>query len=127
MQKFVCTTIRPTAFIFPELISSIEEIAKFVADFIQYEPLEDQINLVRTFVFAFHKASVNYSAFKFINKAKIMEYFIRKVASETILFLEMFVFCKVFVSPQKEANFHEGNILIFSFVSNLIEVFNWLN
>nr|XP_043067943.1 coiled-coil domain-containing protein lobo-like [Drosophila bipectinata] len=45
VQKFVCTTIRPTAFIYPELISSIEEIAKFVADFIQYEPLEDQINL----------------------------------------------------------------------------------
>ncbi|KAH8251910.1 hypothetical protein KR038_010902 [Drosophila bunnanda] len=45
VQKFVCTTIRPTAFIYPELISSVENIAKFVADFIEYEPLEDQINL----------------------------------------------------------------------------------
>nr|XP_044251466.1 coiled-coil domain-containing protein lobo-like [Drosophila takahashii] len=45
VQKFVCTTIRPTAFIYTQLISSVEEIAKFVADFIQYEPLEDPINL----------------------------------------------------------------------------------
>ncbi|KAH8294045.1 hypothetical protein KR054_007712 [Drosophila jambulina] len=45
VQKFVCTTIRPTPFIYPELISSVEKIAKFVADFIEYEPLEDQINL----------------------------------------------------------------------------------
>ncbi|KAH8383937.1 hypothetical protein KR009_011374 [Drosophila setifemur] len=45
VQKFVCTTIRPTAFIYPELISNVEEIAKFVADFVQYEPLEDPINL----------------------------------------------------------------------------------
>ncbi|XP_030383025.1 coiled-coil domain-containing protein lobo [Scaptodrosophila lebanonensis] len=45
VQKFVCTTIRPTAFIYTDLISSIENIAKFVADFIQYEPLEDEFNL----------------------------------------------------------------------------------
>ncbi|XP_017079987.2 coiled-coil domain-containing protein lobo [Drosophila eugracilis] len=45
VQKFVCTTIRPTAFIYTQLISSVEEIAKFVADFVQYEPLEDPINL----------------------------------------------------------------------------------
>ncbi|BFF91693.1 coiled-coil domain-containing protein lobo [Drosophila madeirensis] len=45
VQKFVCTTIRPTAFVYPELISSIDEISKFVADFIQYEPLENQVNL----------------------------------------------------------------------------------
>ncbi|EDW83971.2 uncharacterized protein Dwil_GK13397 [Drosophila willistoni] len=45
VQKFVCTTIRPTAFVYPQLISSLEEISKFVADFIQYEPLDDQINL----------------------------------------------------------------------------------
>ncbi|XP_052846289.1 coiled-coil domain-containing protein lobo [Drosophila gunungcola] len=45
VQKFVCTTIRPTAFIHTELISSVEEIAKFVADFVQYEPLDDPINL----------------------------------------------------------------------------------
>ncbi|KAH8295267.1 hypothetical protein KR018_009457 [Drosophila ironensis] len=45
VQKFVCTTIRPTAFIYPELISSVENIAKFVADFVQYEPLDDPINL----------------------------------------------------------------------------------
>ncbi|EDV93874.1 GH19572 [Drosophila grimshawi] len=45
VQKFVCTTIRPTAFAYPELISSVEEIAKFVADFVRYEPLDDPINL----------------------------------------------------------------------------------
>ncbi|KAH8406514.1 hypothetical protein KR215_003942 [Drosophila sulfurigaster] len=45
VQKFVCTTIRPTAFAYSELISSVEEIAKFVADFVQYEPMEDPINL----------------------------------------------------------------------------------
>ncbi|EDW66467.2 coiled-coil domain-containing protein lobo isoform X1 [Drosophila virilis] len=45
VQKFVCTTIRPTAFAYPELVSSVEEIAKFVADFVQYEPMEDQTNL----------------------------------------------------------------------------------
>ncbi|XP_034488171.1 coiled-coil domain-containing protein lobo [Drosophila innubila] len=45
VQKFVCTTIRPTAFAYSELISSVEEIAKFVADFVQYEPMPDPINL----------------------------------------------------------------------------------
>ncbi|KAM8703708.1 hypothetical protein ACLKA7_008352 [Drosophila subpalustris] len=53
VQKFVCTTIRPTAFAYPELISSVEEIAKFVADFVQYEPLPDPINLsskIKTYI-----------------------------------------------------------------------------
>ncbi|XP_017856256.1 PREDICTED: coiled-coil domain-containing protein lobo [Drosophila arizonae] len=45
VQKFVCTTIRPTAFAYPELISSVEEISKFVADFVQYEPMDDETNL----------------------------------------------------------------------------------
>ncbi|KAH8417308.1 hypothetical protein KR222_008691 [Zaprionus bogoriensis] len=45
VQKFVCTTIRPTAFVYPELISSVEEISKFVSDFIRYEQMEDPINL----------------------------------------------------------------------------------
>uniref|UniRef100_A0A0K8VKB0 Dynein regulatory complex subunit 7 n=1 Tax=Bactrocera latifrons TaxID=174628 RepID=A0A0K8VKB0_BACLA len=41
IQKFVCTTIRPTAFIYIPLIGSEIECAKFVADFIIYEPPED--------------------------------------------------------------------------------------
>uniref|UniRef100_W8AYE9 Dynein regulatory complex subunit 7 n=1 Tax=Ceratitis capitata TaxID=7213 RepID=W8AYE9_CERCA len=41
VQKFVCTTIRPTSFIHIPLIGSETECAKFVADFITYEPLED--------------------------------------------------------------------------------------
>uniref|UniRef100_A0A0A1WGW2 Dynein regulatory complex subunit 7 n=1 Tax=Zeugodacus cucurbitae TaxID=28588 RepID=A0A0A1WGW2_ZEUCU len=43
VQKFVCTTIRPTAFIHIPLIGSEIECAKFVADFIIYEPLEDMM------------------------------------------------------------------------------------
>ncbi|XP_055851877.1 coiled-coil domain-containing protein lobo [Episyrphus balteatus] len=41
VQKLVCTTIRPTAFLFPSLISSLEGCAEFVADFIEYQPLEN--------------------------------------------------------------------------------------
>lgn len=45
VQKFVSTTIRPTAFIFSELIYNWQGIANFVADHVIYEPLEDQIQL----------------------------------------------------------------------------------
>lgn len=41
VQKFVSTTIKPSAFLFPELIYNWQGIASFVADHILYEPLED--------------------------------------------------------------------------------------
>lgn len=46
IQKFVSTTIRPTSFLFCELIDCWNGPARFVADFIKYEPLEDQLQLV---------------------------------------------------------------------------------
>lgn len=46
IQKFVSTTIRPTSFVFCALIDCWEGPARFVADFIKYEPLEDQLQLV---------------------------------------------------------------------------------
>lgn len=48
VQKFVCTTLRPSVFLFPDLIGSWEEVASFVADYIVYEPLVDQVNMVST-------------------------------------------------------------------------------
>lgn len=46
LQKFVSTTIRPTSFLFYELIDSWDGPARFVADFVKYQPLEDQLQLV---------------------------------------------------------------------------------
>lgn len=46
IQKFVSTTVRPTSFLFHELIDCWDGPARFVADFIKYEPLEDQLQLV---------------------------------------------------------------------------------
>lgn len=46
IQKFVSTTIRPTVLLYPELIDSWQAAARFVADFIVYEPLENPIELV---------------------------------------------------------------------------------
>uniref|UniRef100_A0A182UJE1 Uncharacterized protein n=1 Tax=Anopheles melas TaxID=34690 RepID=A0A182UJE1_9DIPT len=46
VQKFVCTTLRPSVLLFPDLIGSWQEIAAFVADYIVYEPLVDQVNMV---------------------------------------------------------------------------------
>lgn len=46
IQKFVSTTIRPSVFLYPELIDDWQGIAQFVADFIIYEPLDDPIQLV---------------------------------------------------------------------------------
>lgn len=46
VQKFVCTTIRPTVFMFSELIDAWENCAKFIADHIQYEPLPKPISIV---------------------------------------------------------------------------------
>uniref|UniRef100_A0A182HSB2 Uncharacterized protein n=1 Tax=Anopheles arabiensis TaxID=7173 RepID=A0A182HSB2_ANOAR len=46
VQKFVCTTLRPAVLLFPDLIGSWQEIAAFVADYIVYEPLVDQVNMV---------------------------------------------------------------------------------
>ncbi|KAI9578207.1 hypothetical protein GQX74_015093 [Glossina fuscipes] len=46
VQKFVSTTIRPTAFLHVPLIRNAEECAKFVADFIIYEPLEDMMSFI---------------------------------------------------------------------------------
>lgn len=48
VQKFVSTTIRPTAFLYPELIGSWQGCASFVADHIVYEPLPDPLVLVST-------------------------------------------------------------------------------
>jgi hypothetical protein len=47
VQKFVCTTIRPTTFVeFPELIDNWQACANFVADHILYEPLEHVTKIV---------------------------------------------------------------------------------
>ncbi|XP_036320532.1 coiled-coil domain-containing protein lobo-like [Rhagoletis pomonella] len=46
VQKLVCTTIRPTAFFHIPLIGSENECASFVADFVEYEPLEDMMKFV---------------------------------------------------------------------------------
>lgn len=45
MQKFVSTTIRSTALLFPDLIGGWEGPAQFVADFIAYEKLTDAVEL----------------------------------------------------------------------------------
>lgn len=46
IQKFVSTTIRPSVLLYAELIDSWQGPAQFVADFIRYEPLEEQTMLV---------------------------------------------------------------------------------
>jgi hypothetical protein len=46
VQKFVCTTIRPTQLPFKELYT-LEGAAKFVADYISYEELSKPTELVR--------------------------------------------------------------------------------
>lgn len=46
IQKFVSTTVRPTSFLFHEFIDCWNGPAHFVADFIKFEPLEDQLQLV---------------------------------------------------------------------------------
>lgn len=46
VQKFVSTSIRASYFLFPELIRSWQQCAAFVADFIHYEPLQDQTAMV---------------------------------------------------------------------------------
>lgn len=45
-QKFVSTTIRPTVFLYPDLIDDWQSIARFVSEFITYEPLPDPMLLV---------------------------------------------------------------------------------
>lgn len=45
VQKFVSTTIKPTVFLFSELIDNWQGTALFIADHIQYEPLENQIKI----------------------------------------------------------------------------------
>ncbi|XP_055608047.1 coiled-coil domain-containing protein lobo [Uranotaenia lowii] len=45
VQKFVCSTLKPSIFMFPDLIGCWQSIASFVADYVIYEPLPDQINL----------------------------------------------------------------------------------
>uniref|UniRef100_A0A182QJG2 Uncharacterized protein n=1 Tax=Anopheles farauti TaxID=69004 RepID=A0A182QJG2_9DIPT len=46
VQKFVCTTLRPSVLLFPDLIGSWQDIAAFVADYIVYEPLVNQVNML---------------------------------------------------------------------------------
>lgn len=46
IQKFVSTTIRPTVFLYPELIDDWKPIARFISEFITYEPLPDPVLLV---------------------------------------------------------------------------------
>lgn len=49
VQKFVCTTIRPTTHVeFPKLIDNWQACASFIADHILYEPLENATKLVST-------------------------------------------------------------------------------
>lgn len=43
IQKFVSTTIRPTVFLFPELIDDWQSVARFISEFITYEPLPDPV------------------------------------------------------------------------------------
>lgn len=61
IQKFVSTTIRPTIFLYPELIDCWDGPAQFVADFITYEPLDNPVVMVSTyllFVFFFQFYSI---------------------------------------------------------------------
>lgn len=51
VQKFVSTTIRPTYMLHSRLIGAWQEIASFVADFVHYEPLVDQLKMVSYFFF----------------------------------------------------------------------------
>lgn len=46
IQKFVCTTIRPTVLLYPELLDSWSAIAQFIADFVVYQPLDAPTELV---------------------------------------------------------------------------------
>lgn len=46
VQKFVCTTIRPTTLEFAELIDNWQACSSFVADHILYEPLEEPTKIV---------------------------------------------------------------------------------
>jgi hypothetical protein len=43
VDKFVCTTLRPTLLPFKE-VYNLEEAAEFVSNFLHYEPLEDPVN-----------------------------------------------------------------------------------
>lgn len=53
VKKFVSTTIRPSVFLYPELVGNWCGPAQFVADFITYEPLEDPIAMVSVACFDF--------------------------------------------------------------------------
>lgn len=46
IQKFVSTTVRPTSFLFHELIDCWEGPAQFVCDFMTYAPLDNPLELV---------------------------------------------------------------------------------
>lgn len=50
IQKFVSTTIRSSVILFHELIDCWQGPGQFVADFIKYEPLDDQIAMVSTYM-----------------------------------------------------------------------------
>ena len=50
MQKFVCTTLRPTYLPYKELYN-YDSCAAFVADYILYEPLKNSNELVRILLF----------------------------------------------------------------------------
>ncbi|XP_055585264.1 dynein regulatory complex subunit 7-like [Uranotaenia lowii] len=45
VQKFVCSTVKPAILQYSELIGSWQAIASFVADYVVFEPLQDQINM----------------------------------------------------------------------------------
>lgn len=47
VEKFVCTTIRPTLLPFQELYN-FDGCAEFVADYVTFEPLTSHIELVRS-------------------------------------------------------------------------------
>lgn len=46
IQKFVSTSIRPSALLFPELINSWSAVSQYVADTIVYQPLEVPTEMV---------------------------------------------------------------------------------
>lgn len=51
VQKFVSTSIRPSYVLHTRLLGNWTEMAAFVADYVHYEPLVDQLNLVSVNMF----------------------------------------------------------------------------
>lgn len=70
IEKFVSTTIKPTVFLYPELIDDWQSISRFISEFITYEPLPDPVLVVscKDFpLFCFGKEFLLNSFFFFLN------------------------------------------------------------